>query len=283
MKKVLALAALFLAPVVAAAAEKLETTHLFGFTLGSDVNDVGETEGELETVGRFGKRVGSYAAIQTVAGMKAIPFKDFSIEPGVGVAYHSISGVPGLDDRRQLAVESFGFETRYRLLDRAQAPFGLTVGADPRWFRYDDISGEGVDGYRSGFLVIADKELVADRVFAAFNLLYELEASRSHLTNLWDHQSSLGITTAVAMQVQPGVLIGAEVRFLRRYDGLGLDTFIGQALFIGPTFYQRFNDRIWMGAAWSVQVAGRATAVAAPLDLTNFERHQATLRFGYNF
>src|SRR5712672_2256106 len=99
MKKVLAFAALFVAPVVAAAAEKLETTHLFGFTLGSDVNDVndvGETEGELETVGRLGIRAGSYAAIQTVAGMKAIPFKDFSIEPGVGVAYHNISGVPGL-------------------------------------------------------------------------------------------------------------------------------------------------------------------------------------------
>jgi hypothetical protein len=34
---------------VAALADKLETTHLFGFTLGSDVNDVGEKEAESET------------------------------------------------------------------------------------------------------------------------------------------------------------------------------------------------------------------------------------------
>ena len=266
-----------------AQSKDLETTHLFGFTLGSDVNDVGETEGELETIGRFGKRSGAYAAVSTVAGIKAIPFKDFSIEPGIGVAYHNIAGVPGLDDRRQLAFESFGFETRYRLLDREHAPFGLTLGADPRWARIDDISGERIDSYGSGFLLIVDKELVANRLFAAFNLLYDLEATRSSLTGLWEHQSSFGVTSALAVQVRPGVLIGAEARYLRSYDGLGLDSFTGQALFIGPTFYSKFSEKVWMGAAWNVQVAGKATAVAGRLDLTNFERHQATLRFGYNF
>ena len=283
MVRLVTIVALALLPSVAAAAEKLETTHLFGFTQGSDVNDVGETEGELETVGRFGKRGGSYTAIQTVAGIKSIPFKDFSIEPGIGVASRNIAGVPGLDDRRQLAVDSFGFETRYRLLDRAHAPFGLTLGADPRWFRLDDISGAQVDGYRSGFLALVDKELVADRIFAAFNLVYELDASRSLLTNLWEHQSSLAITSALVMQVQPGVLVGAEVRSLRSYDGLGLDTLTGRALFVGPTLYWRFNARSWMGAAWSMQVAGRAVSVPGALDLVNFERHHATLRFGYNF
>jgi hypothetical protein len=275
--------AIVLVPTFATAADKLETTHLFGFTLGTDVNDVGETEGELESVGRFGKRGGSYAAMSTLAGIKAIPFKDFSIEPGIGFASHNISGVPGLDDRRQFAFESFGFETRYRLLDRAQAPFGLTLGADPRWSRLDDISGEHVDRYGSGFLAIVDKELVADRVFAAVNLLYELEASRSGLTNVWEHQSSIGVTAALAVQVESGMLIGAEARYLRSYDGLGLDAFTGHALFIGPTFYRRFNARICMGAAWSVQVAGRAVAVPGALDLVNFERQQATVRFGYNF
>src|SRR5580698_481514 len=53
--------ALLLAPTTLRAAE-LETTHLFGFTLGSDVNAVGEKEAELETVGSFGKRFGDYAA-----------------------------------------------------------------------------------------------------------------------------------------------------------------------------------------------------------------------------
>jgi hypothetical protein len=66
---------------VAAVADKLETTHVFGFTLGSDVNDVGEKEAESETAGRFGKRDGSYAVLSQGAGIKFVPFRDFSIEP----------------------------------------------------------------------------------------------------------------------------------------------------------------------------------------------------------
>jgi hypothetical protein len=75
----------------------------------------------------------------------------------------------------------------------------------------------------------------------------------------------------------------AEARYLRSYDGLGLDLLMGQALFIGPTFYARFSDRFWMGGAWNIQVAGRTGNESGALDLTNFERHQAKVRFGYNF
>jgi hypothetical protein len=32
-------------------AEELETTHLFGFTLGNDANNVGEKEAESESTG----------------------------------------------------------------------------------------------------------------------------------------------------------------------------------------------------------------------------------------
>src|SRR6267142_5938676 len=80
-------------------AAELETTHLFGFTLGSDVNDVGEKEAESESTGRFGKSAGSYAALSQELAVKFIPFQDFSIEPSVGAAYHDIFAVPGPDDR----------------------------------------------------------------------------------------------------------------------------------------------------------------------------------------
>jgi len=35
--------------------------------------------------------------------------------------------------------------------------------------------------------------------------------------------------------------------------------------------------------AWNVQVAGRSADDPVPLDLKNFERHQATLKFGFTF
>jgi hypothetical protein len=38
-----------------------------------------------------------------------------------------------------------------------------------------------------------------------------------------------------------------------------------------------------MAAAWNAQVAGRAVNDTGALDLVNFERYQAKLRFGYNF
>lgn len=282
MKKLAIAAALALAPAVVHA-EKLETTHLFGFTLGSDVNDVGEKEAESETTGRFGKAGGSYSALSQGFAVKFIPFQDFSIEPGVGIAHHDISRVPGLDDRRQLAFDTVSLEMRYRLLNREHAPFGLTLGADPHWGRVDDLTGEPVDRYGADFWIIADKELVPNRIFTAFNALYQPEAIRSRATGMWEHQSQLGTSAAMVLQIQPGVLLGAEARYMRSYNGLGLDTFMGHALFVGPTFYARFSERAWVSAAWSVQVTGRAINETGSLDLTNFERHQAKLRFGYNF
>jgi hypothetical protein len=282
MRIALAIVGFLVMPVVATA-ENLETTHLFGFTLGTDVNNVGEVEGELEAIGRFAKRVGVYNALSPTLGLKFIPFQNFSIEPGVGVAYHNISNAPGLDDRQQWAFDSLSLEFRYRVLDRQQAPFGLTFGADPHWGRVDDISGAPVNRYSVDFLVAVDREIVANRLFAAFNLIYQPEASQLQITGAWQHQSAFGISGALTLQVQPGILIGAEARYLRSFDGLGLDAFAGQAFFIGPTFYAKFNERVWMSAAWSLQVAGHASSEPGSLDLTNFERHQAVLRFGYNF
>jgi len=282
MRSLLAVVCLLALPV-AGTAKDLETTHLFGFTLGTDVNDVGEIEGESETVGRFAKRAGSYSAIESTLGLKFIPRENFSVEPVVGAAYHDISGVPGLDDRRQAAFDSLSVELRYRLLDREHAGIGLTVGADPHWGRVDDISREPVDRYGVDFLIAVDRELVPGRLFGALNFTYQPEASRSQMTAMWEHQSTAGLSAALAVQVRPGVLIGAEVRHLRSFDGLGLDTSTGHASFIGPTFYAKFNERVWMSAAWSVQVAGHAASDPRALDLVNFERHHAVLRFGYNF
>ena len=52
-----AAAALFAVANVARAGE-IETEHLFGFTTGTDVNNVGEREIESEVTDRFGKQTG---------------------------------------------------------------------------------------------------------------------------------------------------------------------------------------------------------------------------------
>jgi hypothetical protein len=81
------------------------------------------------------------------------PNERIRIEFGVPFTYHAISGVTGLDDRQRGAFNGVDFELRYRLLDRAHAPFALTFGAEPHWARVDDISGEPVANYGSEFSV----------------------------------------------------------------------------------------------------------------------------------
>ena len=56
-----------------------------------------------------------------------------------------------------------------------------------------------------------------------------------------------------------------------------------RALFVGPTLYARLSKRLWVIAAWSAQVAGRAVDVPGALDLTHFERYQAKVQFGLEF
>jgi hypothetical protein len=94
---------------------------------------------------------------------------------------------------------------------------------------------------------------------------------------------TVGGAVAVMAQIRPGFLIGGEVRYLRKYDGIGLEEFAGQALFVGPTAYVQLSERSRLTIAWSVQAWGRAAGSTAALDLANFERHQARLIFGFNF
>jgi hypothetical protein len=124
MKRAYVAVTLLILSLPAASAKDLETTHLFGFTLGSDTNGVGEREAESETTGRFGKGRGSYSALSSSLGVKFVPFENFTVEPGISFSRHDVSGVSALDDRHQTAFESVSFETRYRVLDRTKAPFG---------------------------------------------------------------------------------------------------------------------------------------------------------------
>jgi hypothetical protein len=271
-----ALCVSFVSAVTLAKAAELETTHLFGFTFGSDVNAVGEREAESEAVGRFGKSAGRYGALSQGLGVKFVPFQNLSVQPTVAISRFDISNVPGLEDKRQLSYEAASVELRYRLIDREKAQFGLTMGFDPRWARVDEISG-------AAFLLIVDKELVDKFIFAAFNFIYEPERTHSRVTSDWEQTSELGLSIALAAQIRPSVLVGAEMRYMRSFDGLGLDRFTGNALFVGPTLYAKFSEKAWMSAAWSAQVAGRAHNGMGALDTINFEQHRVLLRFGYNF
>jgi hypothetical protein len=263
--------------------ETIDTEHLFAFTIGSDVGEVGEREIEGSATGRFSKRTGTYAAGTSTLSAEFVPMPNLRTEITGAVNSYDISGVSGLLDQRYTAFGGLAADIRYRLLNRATAPFGLAVGAEPRLSRSDDVTGEPVRQYGVDFVAAADWEVVPNRVVAAFNLLYEPETTRSELTGTWSQESTAGVAMAVMAQVRSGIFVGAEARYLRVYDGSGFDNLAGEGFFIGPTIYFKLSERAWIAAGWSAQVAGHAPATAGALDLVNFERQQARVLFGVNF
>jgi len=270
-----------ISPLKRAAA--VDTQFIFGFTMGAAVGEPGEKEIEFQSFSRFGKADGSYTALEYQLRAEFSPVENLRLEIGVPLAVHSISGVTGLDDRQQAAFNGVSFEARYRLLSREDGPFGFTIGAEPHWARVDDTSGEPVDNYGCEFSISADREFVKNRVFGALNLLYDPEWTNSRLTGLSAQQSTLGVSAAVSVQVRPGIFFGGEARYLRTFQGIGLDWFAGDALFVGPTMYAALSKDLAVSAAWSTQVAGGAVGSPGSLDLINFERNRVLLRLEYNF
>src|SRR3979409_2701184 len=91
-----------LAGLVSASAhgEGIDTEHLFGFMIGTDIGNVGEREFQSQTTGRFVRNGGGYRAIGQEFEREAVPVDNFRVELGSTFASHHIDGVPSIDDRR---------------------------------------------------------------------------------------------------------------------------------------------------------------------------------------
>jgi hypothetical protein len=211
------------------------------------------------------------------------PWRDFHLGLGASFSAHRISGVPNLDDRKQFAFEGLSLDFRQRLLDRSKARFGLTIMAEPHWARLDEIDGQRAQKFALEVGLAADTELIKDRFYAAFNVIYEPEWLRLKVTGETERESTLGVSLAGMAKVSPSVLAGAEVRYLRSYEGVALNAFAGEALFVGPIIFVNVDDRLALIAAFSSQVTGRAAAGSGGLDLENFERHRAKLKAVVSF
>jgi opacity protein-like surface antigen len=267
----------------AAHAEGIDTEHIFGFMIGSDVGDVGEREFQSQTTGRLGKGSGHYRAGEQEFEFELVPARNFRIELGTSFAGYDIGGVTGFDDRRLLTWQGGSLDLRYRFLDRETAPFGMTLSVQNEASRVDDTSGASARQYGTAFTLAFDREIVPGLAVAALNLSYQPEWTRLAGSDDTERDATVGAAFAVMAQFRPGILLGGEARYFRRYDGFGLEALSGQALFIGPTAYFQLSERSRLTASWSTQAWGRESGTPGGLDLRNFEHHQARLVFGVNF
>ncbi len=262
---------------------ELETKYIFGtFTVGSSTGIEGEKAFEPETKADFVKAGGHYAVGQTTLEYEFTPTQYLQIALGPTVSYYNIHDVPGLDDRNMAAVNGFEAEFRSVLIDRNPSPIAVTASLEPEFHSRDEASGVKVVNYGLESKLEADAELVKNRLFWGFNLLYEPETTRADLGQ-WQNESTFGISSAFAYQIVPNVVVGADLWYLRHYDGAAFNSFTGDAVYLGPTFYWKIAPKVLMSAAWETQIAGHEPGVSSTLDLTDFSRQRARLLLEFEF
>ena len=257
---------------------EVDSEHIFGFTQGSDIGEKGELEFDTEPTAAIGKRFGNYFATAQGTLFKYTMTDSFRVAPGFLYTTHDIRHVPGFEDHQQAEFAGGIAEIRYRLMDREKGPFGVTFTFEPGWNRIDELTGDRVEQYGTALGFLLDKELVHNRLYGAINFFYELSATRLKATGEWSHNSAVETDIALSYQFVPGMLFGAEARYLQQYEGLGLDRLKGEALYVGPTFFTKLGERASLSAAWDFQVAGKAVDERGALDLINFERFRVLLR-----
>ena len=290
------------------------TDDLYGFTSGSDIGDAGARAIGVGSTWALGKSAGHYRAGATNFDYRYNISDDLQIGLAARVDSYSIHNVPDLTNQN---FTSFGGVTpslRYRIIERSMSPghptkggspIGLTLSVEPTIGLFDTSSGERARRTGVEARLALDGALVPSHLFGAVNLSYEAERVRplglvaidaaGKVVNATDpdvvgmmrapakNESGLGLSAAITYQPIENYFIGAEARYRRAYEGLGLQSLAGQALFIGPTFFVNFGREKTLAIAWSSQVAGKAEGSPGGLDLENFSRHEAkiALRVGF--
>jgi hypothetical protein len=262
---------------------EIETKYIFGFTIGSGIGLEGEKEFTVDSIGRFGKRDGSYAATETKYEFEFTPSQFIQIEFGAIGSTHNIGGATGLDDRNQVALGGAFAEFRYLAIERTSSnPLAVTLAVEPTVRRIDETSGERVRNFEFETTVNADLEIMKNRLFAGFNLLYEPEVTRTAIGDT-QREATFGGSGALSLRIAANVVVGGEVWYLRHYDAANLTAFTGDAVMLGPTLYIQFTPKAFMTAAWNSQVWGREVGNPVSLNLSEFQRNRVKLKFAWEF
>lgn len=266
---------------------EVETERIFGFTEGASIRLEGEKEFAFETDARIGKRDGRYWVSETKAQFEFTPNQYIALEFGPFVSTYRIRDVSGVENQSQFAFGGLFGEIKYMVLDRGpSSPLAVTLSAEPEWRRSDETSGMHVNNFALGLKLNADFELIKNRLYLGANLLYEPEATHdpNHVGAGWEKESRSGVSAAFTYRIVPAVFVGAEVWYLRHYDGTWFNTYTGNAFYVGPTIYVQLGPKVYVSAAWNTQVRGHdVDNPCAPLNLVDFSHNRGKLRLAVEF
>jgi hypothetical protein len=259
---------------------------IFGFTSPTDIGNPGDIVFGNENDGRFGKRSGSYRALNTKYEFSKTLSQDWWIAGSFFGAFNHIRNNPDLDDVSRSAFDGLSFEIERRILRRSPGnPFAIALSLEPRWGRIDGTSGQFSNSYGAAFKLFVDAVMIPDVLFWGANLQFSSQSAedpmdRSH----WIKSSSTLASMALAYQLPNKIfLVGVEARYLSAFDGAWLNYNVGKALYLGPTFLWRVTEKIGINLTYQPQISGRAAGNPERLDLDNFERAQFRAKLAVTF
>jgi hypothetical protein len=263
----------------------IETKYIFGFTEGSGIGLEGEKEFSVDTVTRMGKGGGRYWASETKLEFEFTPNQYIQLEFGPFISGHSIRNVAGLTDLSQVAFGGFFGEIRYLMLERtSNQPLSITLSAEPEYRHIDETDASKVTNYELELKINGDLELIANRLFAGFNFLYEPEMTKDPAVGGWEKEAKWGGSAALAYRVTPSVVLGGEAWYLRHYDSLGFKNYTGDAIFVGPTMFVQIAPKVFVAGSWNYQVRGSdVDDPGARVNLAEFSRQRAKLKAAVEF
>ncbi len=286
-------------------------TDIFGFTTGSDVNDLGSLSGAIEYNGNYGTRFGGATGHLLKGQLSYSPLLCLEIGPTLqGASLASGRTTFGLDFRQYGGT----VEIKYKLLGRATHGIGLTITTEPGIFNrhYTTLANAGGAPVFIGPLgnalqpsgavysnlarVLIDFELVKDKLFGAINLEHSAgwddPATQFNGLRNKDHLklSNINIRAALAYKVTDSFYLGVEGSHQRAYLGTFANRDLGSAWFAGPTFFWQATDKLAVTGAYNYQFAGQTETQFLPagtrsknFDLLNFNRHLAKVKVAYSF
>jgi len=271
---------------VANAFPEIETENLFGFTVGTDIGQPGEKEIGFESIGAFGKRDGKYSAAEHKLEFGYNPTDNIHLELGLIGVTADIKNVPDLDNRRITAFAGVSGELRWLIINRGPgSPIGLTFSVEPEIAGIDDGDGSRVKKVAVETQLAADTELIPDRLYLGFNAGYEPGVITPKNGDPTVHESSLSFKSALSFRLVPNVAVGAEVQYMRAYDmGIGLNHFLGDAVFVGPSLFIKLPNKMSLTFAWGWQVSGHSVdEPGLHLNLVDFSREIGKFKFNFEF
>ncbi len=280
---------------VAASTTCLEKNSLsndtFGFTTGSDVNDVGA----LSLSGTYGLNLGTRAGNSNghFGNIQATysPYLCVEVDPYV---FAGVTNSKSFGFSSHGSQYGAGVEAKYKILGRDTHGFGLTFdfiaqGAGTSGAYYTSLGGRSDNTWDTIFSVFADKELISGKLYGALNAGVDL-----NFTDLggprsgYDNTQTYRVGGALSYQVMDGLFLGVEGTHYRKYGSvLGFGNERGYANFLGPNFYWAFAKGWAFSGSFQAQVQGHSprlySGAGSDLDVTNFPHFQAKLKLNHDF